>query len=37
MTNSKSYSFDNLKFDRLDAENAQFRRENRILRAKLCI
>ena len=33
----KSYRFENPNFDRLDAENAQFRREHRIPHAKLCI
>ena len=31
------YRFEKPNFDRLDAENAKFRPENRILHAKLCI
>ena len=31
------YRLENPNFDRLDAENAQFRRENRIPHANMCI
>ena len=34
---NRSEKFEFPNFDRLDAENAQFRPENRILHAKLCI